>query len=86
MQTVYEAVGRDEGLLRLAEAWHSRVMEDEVVSLTSVYRMGANSKPFDDFDVDLAVAISHEVALNESLNYSAPALDSSRGRTRRPSR
>lgn len=32
MQTVYEAVGRDEGLLRLAEAWHSRVMEDEVVS------------------------------------------------------
>lgn len=32
MQTVYEAVGGDEGLLRLAEAWHSRVMEDEVVS------------------------------------------------------
>ena len=32
MQTVFEAVGRDEGLLRLAEAWHSRVMEDEVVS------------------------------------------------------
>jgi hemoglobin len=32
MQTVYEAVGGDEGLLRLAEAWHSRVMADEVVS------------------------------------------------------
>jgi hemoglobin len=32
MQTVYEAVGRDEHLLRLAEAWHSRVMADEVVS------------------------------------------------------
>jgi hemoglobin len=30
--TVYEAVGRDVGLLRLAEAWHSRVMADEVVS------------------------------------------------------
>lgn len=32
MQTVYEAVGRDGRLLRLAEAWHSRVMADEVVS------------------------------------------------------
>jgi hemoglobin len=32
MQTVYEAAGGDEGLLRLAEAWHSRVMADEVVS------------------------------------------------------
>jgi hemoglobin len=32
VQTVYEAVGGDEGLLRLAEAWHSRVMADEVVS------------------------------------------------------
>ncbi|HSL26915.1 MAG TPA: group II truncated hemoglobin [Acidimicrobiia bacterium] len=32
MQSVYEATGGDEGLLRLAEAWHSRVMADEVVS------------------------------------------------------
>jgi hemoglobin len=32
MQTVYEAAGGDEGLLRLASAWHSRVMADEVVS------------------------------------------------------
>jgi hemoglobin len=32
VQTVYEAVGGDEGLLRLAAAWHSRVMADEVVS------------------------------------------------------
>src|SRR5215475_7352475 len=31
MQTVYEAAGGSEGLLRLAEAWHSRVMADEVV-------------------------------------------------------
>jgi len=29
---VYEATGGSEGLLRLAEAWHSRVMADEVVS------------------------------------------------------
>jgi hemoglobin len=32
MQTVYAAAGGDEGLLRLARAWHARVMADEVVS------------------------------------------------------
>ncbi len=32
MQTIYEAVGGREGLLRLAGAWHARVLEDEVVS------------------------------------------------------
>jgi hemoglobin len=32
MPTVYEAAGGDEGLLRLARAWHARVMADEVVS------------------------------------------------------
>jgi|SRR5579875_1800903 len=32
MRTVFEATGGNEGLRRLAEAWHSRVMEDEVVS------------------------------------------------------
>jgi hemoglobin len=32
MQTVYEAAGGTEGLLRLAHAWHVRVMADEVVS------------------------------------------------------
>jgi hemoglobin len=30
--TVYEAAGGDAGLLRLAEAWHARVMADELVS------------------------------------------------------
>jgi hemoglobin len=30
--TVYEAAGGDEGMLRLARAWHARVMADEVVS------------------------------------------------------
>ena len=29
---MYEAAGGDEGLLRLAHAWHERVMADEVVS------------------------------------------------------
>jgi len=32
MQSVFEAVGGEAGLLRLAEAWHARVMADEVVS------------------------------------------------------
>jgi hemoglobin len=32
MQSVYEAAGGQAGLLRLAEAWHSRVMADETVS------------------------------------------------------
>ena len=32
METVYEAAGGAEGVLRLASAWHARVMADDVVS------------------------------------------------------
>jgi len=32
MHSVYEAAGGSEGLLRLARAWHARVMADEIVS------------------------------------------------------
>jgi hemoglobin len=32
MLSVFEAAGGSEGLRRLAEAWHSRVMADEIVS------------------------------------------------------
>ena len=32
METVFEAAGGADGLLRLAGAWHARVMADEVVS------------------------------------------------------
>ncbi len=32
METVYEAAGGADGFLRLAGAWHARVMADEVVS------------------------------------------------------
>jgi hemoglobin len=32
METVYEAVGGSQAVLRLAGAWHQRVMADEVVS------------------------------------------------------
>jgi hemoglobin len=31
MQSVYEAAGGSEGMVRLAEAWHRRVMADDVV-------------------------------------------------------
>src|SRR5947208_2433186 len=33
MQTVYEAAGGHDVLLRVASAWHTRVLEDEVVRL-----------------------------------------------------
>ena len=32
MESVYDAAGGDQGLLRLAGAWHERVMADEIVS------------------------------------------------------
>ena len=32
MQTIYEAAGGFDGILSLAHAWHTRVLEDEVVS------------------------------------------------------
>jgi hemoglobin len=32
MQTIYEAAGGADGLRRLADAWHARVMADEIVS------------------------------------------------------
>ena len=32
MQTVFEAAGGNEGLRRLAHAWHKRVIGDEVVA------------------------------------------------------
>ena len=32
MQSVYTAAGGSEGLRRLADAWHARVMADEIVS------------------------------------------------------
>ena len=32
MQTIYQAAGGLDGMLKLAHAWHKRVLEDEVVS------------------------------------------------------
>jgi diguanylate cyclase (GGDEF)-like protein len=39
------------------------ITDDEAISVTAAYRLGAGSRPFEDFDVELAVAISHEVAV-----------------------
>ena len=41
MRSVYEAAGGDVGMLRLAEAWHARVMADPVVS--HAFRHGFNA-------------------------------------------
>ena len=32
MQSVYEAAGGHDGMVRLADAWHARVLADEIVS------------------------------------------------------
>ena len=32
MKTIYEAIGGIDGLLKLADAWHRRVLDDDVVS------------------------------------------------------
>ena len=32
MHSIFEAAGGEDGLLRLAEAWHARVLADEIVS------------------------------------------------------
>ena len=39
MQTVFEAAGGAEALLRLAGAWHARVMDDEVVTWATTTTM-----------------------------------------------
>ena len=31
MQSVFDAAGGDDGIMRLAEAWHARVLDDEIV-------------------------------------------------------
>ena len=41
MRSVYDAAGGDDGLLRLAEAWHARVLADEVVG--HAFRHGVRS-------------------------------------------
>ena len=44
-RSVYEAAGGSEGLLRLAHAWHERVMADEVVSHAFSHGFHADHTP-----------------------------------------
>ncbi|WP_411284194.1 hypothetical protein [Lapillicoccus sp.] len=63
MQTLYEAAGGADGLLRLAGAWQARVMADEMEALggpttssdsygdeTSVVRMHSGNGPHEEMD------------------------------------
>jgi hemoglobin len=63
MGSVYEAVGGDAGLLRLASAWHRRVMADAVVS-------HAFSHGYDDQHTERLAAYWAE-ALGGPTTYSA---------------
>jgi hemoglobin len=45
MGTIFEAAGGEDGLLRLASAWHARVMEDEVVSHAFSHGFRADHTP-----------------------------------------
>jgi hemoglobin len=63
MQSVYEAAGGSAGLRRLAEAWHHRVMADEIVS-------HAFSHGFDPHHTDRLAAYWAE-ALGGPPDYSA---------------
>jgi hemoglobin len=45
METIFEAAGGEEGMLRLASAWHERVMADEVVSHAFSHGFRADHTP-----------------------------------------
>jgi hemoglobin len=45
MGTIFEAAGGEDGMLRLASAWHARVMEDEVVSHAFSHGFRADHTP-----------------------------------------
>ncbi len=45
MQSIYEAAGGRDGMLRLAEAWHHRVLADEVVAHAFSHGFKADHTP-----------------------------------------
>ena len=63
MHTVYEAAGGTDGMLRLAIAWHARVMADEVVSHASAGPDPGGSVPdqLTDLRRDRRVAVRVEI-------------------------
>src|SRR5262245_62355500 len=69
MRSVYEAAGGDAGLLRLAEAWHARVLADEVVNHAFSHGFRA--------DHTRRLAAYWAEALGGPLSYSGPYGDGS---------
>jgi hemoglobin len=67
MTTIYEAAGGDEGLLRLAEAWHARVLADDVVA--HAFSHGYRS----DHSVRLAAYWAEALGGHEEMNQRAIA-------------
>jgi hemoglobin len=62
--SVYEAAGGDEGLLRLAEVWHARVMADEVVG--HAFSHGFNPRHSERLAAYWAEALGGPAAYSES--------------------
>ncbi|MGI8728595.1 MAG: group II truncated hemoglobin [Solirubrobacteraceae bacterium] len=65
MQSVYEAAGGDAGLLRLAEAWHGRVMADEVVN--HAFRHGVDPQHSERLAAYWAEALGGPSTFSDSL-------------------
>jgi len=62
--SVYEAAGGDDGLLRLAEAWHARVMADELVG--HAFSHGFNPRHSERLAAYWAEALGGPAAYSES--------------------
>lgn len=65
MRSLYEAVGGDEGLRRLARAWHDRVMADEVVS--HAFRQGVHPQHVERLAAYWAEALGGPTSYSEAM-------------------
>mgnify|MGYP001796740291 CR=1 FL=1 len=72
MQTVYEAAGGATGFLRLASAWHRRVMADEVVS--HAFSHGFHPQHSERLAAYLAEALGGPAAYSDTLGDESPAV------------
>src|ERR1041385_9265084 len=69
MQTVFEAAGGNHGLRRLADAWHRRVMADDVVA--HAFSHGFHPRHVERLAVDQALAdigVASDGALRQVLH------------------
>jgi hemoglobin len=65
MQTVFDAAGGNDGLRRLADAWHRRVMADEVVA--HAFSHGFNAQHTERLAAYWAEALGGPSAYSDSL-------------------